>query len=66
MSNTDWDLIQSNNSLRDHTELKKNKYNCTGPPTFKSQRQSVGYQLNQELLHHYQHAKNQLISSIQS
>ena len=28
------------------------KYNCTGPPAFKSQK--VGYQSNQKLLHHYQ------------
>ena len=29
------------------------KYNCSGLPAFKSQ--SVGYQSNQKLLHHYQH-----------
>ena len=31
----------------------KEKYNCSGPPAFKSQR--VRYQSNQNLLHHYQH-----------
>ena len=29
------------------------KYNCSGPPAFKSQ--NVGYQSNQKLLHNYQH-----------
>ena len=33
--------------------MKNKKYNCTGPPAFKSQR--VEYQSNQKLLHHYQH-----------
>ena len=32
------------------------KYNCRGPPAFTCQR--VGYQPNQNLLHHYQHSKN--------
>ena len=32
---------------------KNKKYNCSGPPTFKSQR--VGYQSKQKLLHLYQH-----------
>ena len=35
--------------LRAATLLNK-KYNCTGPPTFKSQK--VAYQSNQKLLHH--------------
>ena len=43
-----------------HIILSDKKYNCSGALTFKSQR--VGYQSNQKLLHHYQHAKNQLNS----
>ena len=39
-----------------------NKCSCCGHLTFKSQR--VGYQPNQNLLHHYQHSKNQLNSPI--
>ena len=39
-----------------------NKYNCSGPTAFKSQR--VGYQSNQKLLPHYQHYNNQLYSNI--
>ena len=35
------------------SSLKKDKYNCIGPPTFKSQRYGVGYQSNQKLLHLY-------------
>ena len=35
--------------------IKSNRYNCSGPPAFKSQR--VGYQSNQKSLHHYQHQK---------
>ena len=41
ISNTAWDLIQNNNSLRYHKELKKNQYNCTEPPAFKIQRYEV-------------------------
>ena len=40
--------------------ILNNKYNCSGPPTIKSQK--VGYQSNQKLLHHYKHSKNQLNS----
>ena len=65
ISNTGWDLIQSNNNLRHHKKFMKNKYNCIGLPEFKSQRHRVRQQPNQNLLHHYQRAKNQLISSIQ-
>ena len=36
------------------------KCNCSGPPTFISER--AGYQSNQKLLHHYQYSKNQLNS----
>ena len=39
-----------------------NKYNCSGPTAFKSQR--VGYQSNQKLLPRYQHYNNQLYSYI--
>ena len=34
-----------------HKELKKNKYNCIGPPVFKSQRYREGYQSNKKLFH---------------
>ena len=66
ISNTGWDLIQNNNNLRYHKGLKKNQYNCIGPPTFKNIRYRMGRQSNQKLLHHYQPAKDQLSSSIQS
>ena len=41
-------------------ENEENKNNCSGTPTFKSQR--AAYQPNHKLLHHYQHLKNQLNS----
>ena len=45
--------------------VKINKYNCKGPPAFKSQECRVGLSINQskhKLLHQYQHAKNRLNS----
>ena len=47
-----------NNSINDNDNY--NKYNCSGPLPFKSQTYRVRYQSNQELIHHYQHEKNQL------
>ena len=38
------------------------KYNCSGPTAFN--RQTVGYQSHQKLLHHYQHLNNQSNSYI--
>ena len=54
-----------------HLIKRRNKYKCSGSRAFKSQRGMVGLSvitagLNQELLHHYQHAKNQLNSKIHS
>ena len=40
--------------------VKINKYNCKGPPAFKSQKCRVGLSINQskhKLLHQFQHAK---------
>ena len=41
---------KENLSIKTIANINK-KYNCSGPPAFKSQR--VGYQSNQKLLHHY-------------
>ena len=59
-------LTNCANSVRLNDCLKQNiigsnkKFNCSGPPGFKSQR--VGYQSDQKLLPHSQHAKNRLNS----
>ena len=45
-------------NLQKGTCIKNKKYNRSGPTVFKSQ--TVGYQFNQKLLHHYWHSKNQL------
>ena len=37
---------------------KNMNYNCSGPPVFKIE--SVGYQFNKKLLHHYQHSNNSI------
>ena len=46
--------------LQEENTKNSKKYNCSGPPAFKSQR--AVYQSNQKLLCHYQHSENQLNS----
>ena len=57
--------VNANESFLYPLETSENKkYNCSGPPAFKSQR--VGYQSDYKLLHHCQHSNNQLNSYIHS
>ena len=46
--------------LRTNGLLYISKYKCSGPPAFKSRRNKTLYHSNQELMHRYQLAKNQL------
>ena len=46
--------------LRTNGLIYISKYKCSGPPAFKSRRNKALYQPNQELMHRYQLAKNQL------
>ena len=48
LSYTGLHLIQNNNNIRYHKEHKKNQYNCTEPPAFKSQIYRVRYQSNKK------------------
>ena len=46
--------------LRTNGLIYISKYKCSGPTAFKSRRNKALYQPNQELMHRYQLAKNQL------